>query len=787
MTGFRSLGVVVAVGAATLGSSDALASTASMNMVAGQLIYRADTAEPNVVTISLGAGSYTITDPGASITPILPCTQTQSGAMCPASGVVTIEVALGDGDDGTVEMPATPAVIQGGPGNDTLNGGAGADRLQGQGGDDVLAGGAGDDELVGEDLLTATTGRNALDGGPGNDRLTGGAGIDTAQGATGNDVLSGLAGADVLDGGQDADSLSGGDGNDVLRGGDGNDQLGDVSLSVLGTPPERGDDALAGGPGDDLLTPGAGPEPGFSDNDTLNGSGGVDRVSYEQRMLRVAVSLDNLSNDGGAGEGDNVAGDIERLTGGRAGDVLVGSPAGDEIDGSGGPDTVQGAGGPDTLDGGAADAESDNVDGGDGDDHVSGNAGDDLVDGGTGRDTVDGGGGTDQSSGGEGDDLLSGGAGADRVSGGPGNDEVDGAAVGLVGVDGADTLSGDSGVDSLQGRDGDDTMVGGPDQDTLSGGVGRDTVDYAYTSGTNVTVRLDRGRGRTSQPGDRDSLIEVENVSGGGQRDTLTGSREQNRLDGATGEDYVDGDFSVDRLAGGSSADVVAARDGSRDRTVSCGPGEDLAIVDRLDRPAERGANRCEQVDDGSQTKPKPGRVYVQPRRCGGADDVGLGLPAMHRLVPLRYHIMLRSGYKRRPAPTLDASECTVSLKAATGPRRNASADISGDAVEVDQSGRRRVTTDLTTVDRPGCGAAARDAGAARRRRGLRVNTRRGRSHVRVRGKYSIGASFGTDWTTIERCDSTTTIVRRGRVRILDRTKGRTVTVRAGERYIARR
>jgi hypothetical protein len=58
---------------------------------------------------------------------------------------------------------------------------------------------------------------------------------------------------------------------------------------------------------------------------------------------------------------------------------------------------------------------------------------------------------------------------------------------------------------------------------------------------------------------------------------------------------------------------------------------------------------------------------------------------------------------------------------------------------------------------------------------------------LKVAGKYSIGASYGTTWTTVEECSRTTTIVRKGRVRVYDRVKRRSVTVSAGNRYVARR
>jgi hypothetical protein len=229
---------------------------------------------------------------------------------------------------------------------------------------------------------------------------------------------------------------------------------------------------------------------------------------------------------------------------------------------------------------------------------------------------------------------------------------------------------------------------------------------------------------------------------------------------------------------------------------VACGSGPDFAIVDRRDDVARHGKNRCEQIDDGSQKKPRPGQIHVEPQPCeepgqspgglrGPKRYVALGLPTRERPVPLRDSIMLASGYQRRPAPTLDVARCSVHLTAPSGQRRSASAVISGAAVEVGQTAGRSVTTKLT-VKAPRCAAGAERVGAAAPR--LRVHTakrpgRRGR--WRVRGNYSIGGSVGTDWTTIEACSSTTTVVHQGRVRVFDRIKGSTEIVRAGEKYVA--
>jgi hypothetical protein len=72
-------------------------------------------------------------------------------------------------------------------------------------------------------------------------------------------------------------------------------------------------------------------------------------------------------------------------------------------------------------------------------------------------------------------------------------------------------------------------------------------------------------------------------------------------------------------------------------------------------------------------------------------------------------------------------------------------------------------------------------------------NTVRVREHHRKRGGfqtiggYSSAAALGTDWQTIEACDSTTTLVRRGIVSVRDLFTRQTVVVKAGGSYEAHR
>jgi hypothetical protein len=273
--------------------------------------------------------------------------------------------------------------------------------------------------------------------------------------------------------------------------------------------------------------------------------------------------------------------------------------------------------------------------------------------------------------------------------------------------------------------------------------------------------------------------------SGGEGGDLLESGAGDDRLKGAGGEDYLDGHDGSDELDGGADADVVVSRDGEYDGPVSCGRGVDLAIVDPIDSVVRRGSDRCELVDDEEET-PRPGLVYVHPRHCG-EEGAQVQAPAMHRLVPLRYDILLPSGFKGRRPPIVDPASCWVRLRAAGGQDGAASADVTGTAFTLRQSSKRMAATTLTLIP-PSCGGEhGRSASAYPSAQRVRLATRRRPGRWRVKGKYSIAASDGTDWTTVEACSSTTTIVRRGRVEVYDRIKRRTVTVDAGRRYVAPR
>jgi len=181
----------------------------------------------------------------------------------------------------------------------------------------------------------------------------------TVEAGTGNDYVATGVGLDVIRGGAGNDSLWGGGNDDSLDGGDGNDMLGGGA----------GSDTIAGGPGSDT-------------------------ASYSSSAVGVTVTLNGLADDGGSGEGDNVATSVEHVNGGPKNDRLTGRGTANTLRGNAGNDTLRGEGGSDTLVGGDGD---DRLVGGSGADRLEGNGGADVIDaaGDGSVDTILCGGGTD--------------------------------------------------------------------------------------------------------------------------------------------------------------------------------------------------------------------------------------------------------------------------------------------------------------------------------------------------------------------------------------------------------
>jgi Ca2+-binding RTX toxin-like protein len=170
-----------------------------------------------------------------------------------------------------------------------------------------------------------------------------------------------------LYGGRDSDYLEGGAGPDLLDGGVGSSySYGSADDILIGN---GGDDLLFGGDGADYMIPGYG-------RDIMYGGSGRDTVSYGDHYSNVLITLDDVANDGYAGENDYIAWDVENLAGGYGNDTVTGDGGDNELSGGYGNDVIYGDEGNDVLYG---DDGNDTMVGHGGRDAYYGGRGDDLI------------------------------------------------------------------------------------------------------------------------------------------------------------------------------------------------------------------------------------------------------------------------------------------------------------------------------------------------------------------------------------------------------------------------
>jgi Ca2+-binding RTX toxin-like protein len=116
---------------------------------------------------------------------------------------------------------------------------------------------------------------------------------------------------------------------------------------------------------------------------------------------------------------------------------------------------------------------------------------------------------------------------------------------------------------TIVGTAGNNRLTGTPRSDVIVAGPGNDKIN---------------GRGR------------ADSICGGLGNDWIAGAGGNDRLLGGLGRDRLFGGPGRDRLSGGPGNDRIFGRDRQRD-VIDCGPGQDVVIVDAVDR-----VRRCETV-----------------------------------------------------------------------------------------------------------------------------------------------------------------------------------------------
>jgi CSLREA domain-containing protein len=186
--------------------------------------------------------------------------------------------------------------------------------------------------------------------------------------------------------------------------------------------------------------------------------------------------------------------------------------------------------------------------------------------------------------------------------------------------------------------------------------------------------------------------------------------------------------------------------------------------------PQSGGGTTQPPPEDEELPEPEAGEtVNVLPK-----GTVKIKLPGRNRFRTLAEGEQLPVG------TVVDTLKGRVTLVAAGGQE----ADFFGGIFRIGQGKGAKPLTTLTLVEKLTCPKAGNAIAAAKKKK--RRLWGDGSGKFRTKGKHSAATVVGTRWLVEDRCTSTLTRVTRGRVSVRDFVKKKTVTVRAGKKYVAR-
>ena len=458
-----------------------------------------------------------------------------------------------DGDD-TIGGDGSINVLTGGLGNDTI---------WGEGGNDILDGGAGTDTLtydyttapvsfdmtllVGGFFSVTVGGGGETDQATNFENVTGSLGADIMVGDASDNILIGLSGIDNIQGGAGNDTLDGGDGDDTIDGG-------------------TGDDTIDGGTGDDTLIASTGAN--VYDGGTDAGNADIDTLDYSTHGTTSISFVLSGATDATitvAGDSNHTVRNVERV---------IGTAGADSMQGDSGDNYFLAGGGDDTLVWSA------------GLDELSGEAGTDILDLSTatvgtstnaysligGFYTVNSGANQTLANGFEtilgsnfADTIIGDSTNISTLYGGVGNDHLRMNVAGgtVSGGDGNDTiyLGNDNGAATgifAFGDDGNDTIISDRSGATIDGGAGIDTVVYNDNNNAITVVLQEVGITTVDFAAATDeTIVNIENFTGGNAGDDITGNSQDNVLRGDDGDDIIRASRGADTIIGDSGTDTV--------------------------------------------------------------------------------------------------------------------------------------------------------------------------------------------------------------------------------------
>jgi hypothetical protein len=236
----------------------------------------------------------------------------------------------------------------------------------------------------------------------------------------------------------------------------------------------------------------------------------------------------------------------------------------------------------------------------------------------------------------------------------------------------------------------------------------------------------------------------------------------------------VGGGFTLDQTISlaGAVNDVVAADFDGDSRP-------DLAASSYTSAPADTFTallNPAPPAPPPTLTRPVAGKtVNVAPV----SGTVKIKRPGSKRFVTLTGEAQIPVG------SSIDTRKGRISITAAQGKGKTATADFYDGLFRLTQTKGSKPVATLTLTERLSCPRKGSASTAAKKKKKRRL-WGDGKGRFRTKGKHSAATVVGTKWLVADRCASTLTRVVRGRVKVRDFAKRKTVTVRAGKRYTAR-
>ena len=176
---------------------------------------------------------------------------------------------------------------------------------------------------------------------------------------------------------------------------------------------------------------------------------------------------------------------------------------------------------------------------------------------------------------------------------------------------------------------------------------------------------------------------------------------------------------------------------------------------------------------------PRPGRRQDRQRQAGvrHGEDQAAGEQALRQAD--------RGG--AHPGRQLDRhAQGRIAISAAQGKGKTSTANFYDGLFKLTQTkGSKPVATLTLTEKLTGCKAKGKASIAKKKVKKRRLVGRR-QGPLPTKGKHSAATVVGTKWLVEDRCTSTLTKVARGKVKVRDFVKHKTVTVKAGKHYTAR-